>query len=78
MRTGRPAGLGRGGEDRRSGIERERSCDPGHSFCCTEGVLIVRFSSFPKIKLGSKLIDHRLNKLKGVSSEGWCIRLDNS
>jgi hypothetical protein len=49
-------------------------CDPGHSFCCTEGVSIVRFSSFPKIKLGSKLIDHRPNKLKGVlrrSSRCW-------
>jgi hypothetical protein len=26
----------------------------------------------------SKLIDHRPNKLKGVSSEGWCVRLGNS
>jgi hypothetical protein len=26
----------------------------------------------------SKLIDHRPNKLKGVSSEGWCIRLGNA
>jgi hypothetical protein len=26
----------------------------------------------------SKLIDHRPNKLKGVSSEGWCVRLDNA
>jgi hypothetical protein len=33
--------------------------------------LIVQFffHLIPKIKLGSKLIDNRLNKLKGVSSE---------
>jgi hypothetical protein len=31
-----------------------------------------------KIKLGSKLIDHRPNKLKGVSLEGWCILMGNT
>jgi hypothetical protein len=45
-------------------------CDPGHSFCCTEGFFDRSVSVCnPKIKLGSKLIDHRPNKLKGVSSE---------
>jgi hypothetical protein len=33
------------------------------------GIRLFGFHLFPKIKLGSKLIDHRPNKLKGVSSE---------
>jgi hypothetical protein len=37
------------------------------------GIRLFSFHLFPKIKLGSKLIDHRPNKLKGVSSEVWCI-----
>jgi hypothetical protein len=42
------------------------------------GFRLFGFCLNPKIKLGSKLIDHRLNKLKGVSSEGWCFYVDNS
>jgi hypothetical protein len=43
-----------------------------------EGVSIIRFPPFPKMKLGSKLIDHRPNKLKGVSSEVLVSSLGNS
>jgi hypothetical protein len=37
------------------------------------GIHLFSFHLFPKIKLGNKLIDHRPNKLKGVSSEDWYI-----
>jgi hypothetical protein len=33
------------------------------------GIRLFGFRFFPKIQLGSKLIDHRPNELKGVSSE---------
>jgi hypothetical protein len=37
------------------------------------GIRLFGFHLLPKIKLGSKLIDHRPNKLKGVSSEVFDI-----
>jgi hypothetical protein len=42
------------------------------------GIRLFGFRFFPKIKLGSKLIDHRPNKLKGVSSEVLVCSLGNS
>jgi hypothetical protein len=41
------------------------------------GFRLFGFRLNPKIKLGSKLIDHRLNKLKGVSSEVLVYSLGN-